>query len=324
MPNLRPILLISLVFLGYLLWVEWQKDYGPRPAPVPTSPSTVSSAEGMSPVPDAADLPALSDMAPAATNQGDLPPQPDSAVPAAAGQAAARQQITVTTDVLLLQIDPLGGTVTRAELLNYPVNLDAPDIKVSLLNTGPGRYAVAQSGLLSRQAAPNHTANYAGSAWDYALADGQDVIEVPLSWRDTSGVEVIKTFRVERGKYDVAVSHELRNNSGQAWQGSRYLQLQKAVPGDDEGGGGFNNPERYSFDGLGFYSPEDKLQKVDFEDAEDEPFRMTTADGWAAMIQHYFFSAWIPPGEEVETYSTETFKPAGAQRVIARAVAAAG
>ena len=31
MANFRPMLLISLVFLGYLLWVEWQKDYGPQP-----------------------------------------------------------------------------------------------------------------------------------------------------------------------------------------------------------------------------------------------------------------------------------------------------
>ena len=33
MANLRPVLLISLVFLGYMLWVEWQKDYAPRALP---------------------------------------------------------------------------------------------------------------------------------------------------------------------------------------------------------------------------------------------------------------------------------------------------
>jgi len=31
MANLRPVLFISLVFLGYMLWIEWQKDYGPVP-----------------------------------------------------------------------------------------------------------------------------------------------------------------------------------------------------------------------------------------------------------------------------------------------------
>ena len=34
MTNLRPVLLLGLLFLGYMLWVEWQKDYGPKPAAV--------------------------------------------------------------------------------------------------------------------------------------------------------------------------------------------------------------------------------------------------------------------------------------------------
>ena len=33
MGNLRPVLIMGLVFLGYLIWVEWQKDYGPAPQP---------------------------------------------------------------------------------------------------------------------------------------------------------------------------------------------------------------------------------------------------------------------------------------------------
>ena len=34
MGNLRPVLTIGLVFLGYMLWIEWQKDYGPQPIPL--------------------------------------------------------------------------------------------------------------------------------------------------------------------------------------------------------------------------------------------------------------------------------------------------
>ena len=41
MANLRPVLFVSLLFLGYLLWVEWQKDYGPAPA---TSPAVVNDS----------------------------------------------------------------------------------------------------------------------------------------------------------------------------------------------------------------------------------------------------------------------------------------
>ncbi|MHC4232398.1 MAG: membrane protein insertase YidC, partial [Planctomycetota bacterium] len=57
MGNLRPVLIIGLIFLGYMIWVQWQKDYGPTPqAPatqaqsasdtldVPSTPTGVSAA----------------------------------------------------------------------------------------------------------------------------------------------------------------------------------------------------------------------------------------------------------------------------------------
>ena len=35
MAQLRPMLLMGLVVLAYLMWVEWQKDYGVQPQPQP-------------------------------------------------------------------------------------------------------------------------------------------------------------------------------------------------------------------------------------------------------------------------------------------------
>ena len=47
MANFRPALLITLVFLGYLLWIEWQKDYGPRSPAAPGKPRAVRTAARM-------------------------------------------------------------------------------------------------------------------------------------------------------------------------------------------------------------------------------------------------------------------------------------
>ena len=59
MGNLRPVLIIGLVFLGYMLWVEWQKDYGPQSSPAAVE--ATSSTDTLSiPSPDsvdAADMP---------------------------------------------------------------------------------------------------------------------------------------------------------------------------------------------------------------------------------------------------------------------------
>jgi len=39
MANLRPILFMGLLVLSYLMWVEWQKDYGPKPQPQTQNPA---------------------------------------------------------------------------------------------------------------------------------------------------------------------------------------------------------------------------------------------------------------------------------------------
>ena len=44
MANLRPILFMGLLVISYLMWVEWQKDYGPQPVAPQQAEETVSPA----------------------------------------------------------------------------------------------------------------------------------------------------------------------------------------------------------------------------------------------------------------------------------------
>ena len=320
MANFRPVLLISLVFLGYLLWVEWQKDYGPQP---PARQAPVSSMEAPGEIPGAGDIPSAAAI-PEET-PGDLPMAPQDEAPAVQDPEPAMRGgstiVTVTTDVLDVGIDLVGGTMVSARLLDYPVSQETPASKVTMFNPAGDSLFIAQSGLLSRQAAPNHTSEYTAANLEYTLPEGASEVRVPLTWRDASGIEVTKTFVFQRGRYDVGVRHTLTNNSGAEWAGSRYEQLQRAIPRDDEKAS-FTNPGRYSFNGIGFYSPEDKFEKVDLEDAASDPFDKSFADGWLSMIQHYFFAAWIPPAAEMNQYSTDLYTPAGWPRAIARSVAA--
>ena len=128
-----------------------------------------------------------------------------------------------------------------------------------------------------------------------------------------------KTFVFQDGKYDIGVEHSIRNGSGETWSGNRYEQLQRTVP-PDEDSTGLINPERYSFFGIGFYNPEDKFEKYDFDDIAEDPYEKTTRDGWLAMIQHYFFVAWIPPAEEEAVFSTKAITGDGTPRFIARSI----
>ena len=165
MANLRPMLFMGLIVLSYLMWVEWQKDYGPQSI-APTSnttptfePSAIPGSQDNS-IPSGADLPDPG-AGNTSTNQGDIPTSASSqTVVQQAAMSGARELLTVTTDVLEVSIDLTGGTLVSAKLLDYPVELEIPDIKVDLFSQdGPGLF-IAQSGLLSQAAAPNHTSTY--------------------------------------------------------------------------------------------------------------------------------------------------------------------
>ena len=311
MGNLRPVLLITLALLGYMLWVEWQKDYATPPAP--PAPAVVSATDGTAaPQPPEQDLPPMLDPAEAADGEAGAQDTP-------ATMKAESPAVTVVTDVLRLEIDLLGGTVVSAELLDYPVDLDEPTRKVQLMQRHGEELFIAQSGLLSHQPAPNHGTLYQADELEYSLAEGADEVRVPLTWRSPEGIKVTKTFVLKRGQYEIGVRHQLVNESAELWTGSRYEQLQKAVS-PEKGESGFTNPAAYSFNGIAFYSPLDKFEKVAFDDVADEPFNKVFSDGWLAMIQHYFFAAWIPPQGEQATYATQVIQSNGWPRYLARDV----
>lgn len=323
MANLRPILFMGLLVLSYLMWVEWQKDYGPKPQPQTQSQN---STEAINPSFDVPDNTALTDDS--VPTAGDLPQT--QAQTGMVGQDSGAQAVMtgqnellmVRTDVLEVGIDLVGGTLVTARLLDYPVELEVSEIKVDLLKrSGPDMF-IAQSGLLSREAAPNHTSTYRSERMQYTLGETAEEIRVPITWSDPNGIQVTKTFIFKRGQYDMTVRHTLANNSGQSWSGSRYDQLQRSVLTDRDDGG-FTNPGRYSFFGIGFYSPEEKFEKVDFDDIASEPYKRDIKNGWVSMVQHYFFAAWIPPQDEINNYSTQVYSPTGFPRYIARAVSPA-
>jgi YidC/Oxa1 family membrane protein insertase len=307
---------MGLVFLAYMMWVQWQKDYGPAPQSTPSAQTQPVEAVSAPDVPDFQDSPqAGQEDLPEAVN----PNQPANAVAGTPEPAEQRPMVEVTTDVLRVRIDPQGGTVVSAVLRNYPVKLKEPDVKVQLLQSDSSGLFIAQSGLLSQQEAPNHTSVYRPQRMEYTLAEGGETLRVPMTWVSAGGVEVTKTFVFKKGRYDVDVEHRVVNRGAEAWTGSGYLQLQRTVPVDQDDGG-FTNPGRYSFFGIGFYSPEDKFEKISFDDVADESFKKTTDEGWLAMIQHYFFAAWIPRTEQAVVFTTQALQNGGWPRFIARGV----
>ena len=295
MDNQRLFLFVALSFVVLLLWQSWMEDYGPA-SQVETavvenaqSPATATALPAGSA--DTADIPgAPADMA---TMERALP---DTDV------LKKGQFIDVTTDLFHIKIDTTGGDLRQADLLDYKATTDPDSPPFRLLNDSLPNLFVIQSGLrASVGTEPTHHVVYTAEQGGYRMADDADELQVSMIWRSPEGVEVVKRYIFHRGSYAVGLQHEVRNNSTAEWQGRQYRQLQRTQVAET-GQSSFI----YTYMGGVIYSPEEKYEKITFEDMLDEKLDRSITDGWAAMLQHYFLGALIPASAETDRYYTNT------------------
>ena len=267
MDSQRNILLIALALVSFLLYQQWQVAKAPAPQVIEQAQSN-----GSLPAPSFAD---------------DLDPAP--------GQSSASAQIiTVTTDVLTLSIDTVGGDVLSADLNQYDEEYDSEASFVLLQNTQAHQF-IAQSGLVGPQGIDLSSSNrpqYQVSADSFTLEAGQDELRIPMSFQ-ANGIDYVKTFIVKRGSYAIDVTFDVANNSGNNATVGMYAHLRQTVL---DKGGSLTMP---TYRG-GAYSTEDtRYKKYSFSDMQDRNLSMNlpNGQGWAAMIQHYFAAAWIPRNE---------------------------
>ena len=302
MDNPRLFLFAALVFVGMLMWQQWQADYGPQAPTESQAESTVDS-----PLSD----PALSadDIPDAGGSAGGSVASIPSAGEDQPSTTTSRQLIQVDTDVVRAQIDTRGGVIRSLMLKKYPTSLEQPDDWLELVHDEEDTVYIVQSGLLSPvegTAAPNHLSEYSVERPQYELAEGEDELLVPMHWQQ-DGIEVVKTYRFTRGDYLIDVTHEVSNNSDGEWVGKQYRQIQRSPPLE-------TSRLLYTYTGSVYYNETEKYEKVDFDAIEDGKFSAGSlrenpdgnrfTGGWIAMIQHYFLSAWVPGQEETNTLYT--------------------
>jgi YidC/Oxa1 family membrane protein insertase len=312
MNSTRPFLFFAALVIAYFLWQAWEQDYGARAPNVSPSPAATTAAPAASTsTTTAADVPGASVPAPVAPSV-DSAPSPTSDTPA--------QRISVDTDLLHAVIDTRGAALVETDLLAYPLEPEDRSKPVHLLDGSNEHFFVAQTGLVSgSSAAPDHRAPFQAEKTEYSLASGSDRVEVPLTWTDASGIRVRKVYVFTRGSYLIETREEVTNGSAAAWTGNEYRQLQRVPPVVGKSGlFSLYNPESYAFAGGAWYTPQDKFNKLAFgkyttdklcsaaETATAALEKCAFAGGWVAMLQHYFFAAWIPAADEKDVFQYGT------------------
>lgn len=300
MDNLRLPLFIALGVVSFLLWQSWDATYN-QPTltqQTRTQPVSTSTAQADASIPSSqADIPTADD----------LPVADTPTAPKISAAVQTAQRIWVKTDVLSLEIDTRGGDLRFLELNEYAVNADKPNgPKVQLLSDSGSFFFIAQNGLTRKGNSPNHQATYQAAQSEYILADGASSIDVPLTWQDAdTGVTVTKTYRFTRGSYLIDLEHRINNTGSAPWQANAYSQLQRTPTSTSP-----DIPFMQTFNGGAIYAEVEgdyRYQKLEFDEFNGVPKQQTTG-GWAAMVQHYFMGAVIPPAEQNNQFVAKDLK----------------
>ena len=283
-------------------------------------------------------------------------PTPASAIPSATSaiaaapaaspaSAAAGVQIAVSTDLMDATFDTAGGDLVRVELLQHQEAIEkpwyepflawfgaakAPPAKkdVILFDRSASRYYVAQSGLWPSAAGPGqfpeHHTLMTPVPGDRTLKAGANELQVKFESPVSGGVKLVKTYTFTRGDYTIGVRLEIVNESAAPVSPLIYYQLVR--DGNPPPGG---SSLYFTFTGPAIYTDTDHYKKIDFSDIEkregDKVQRITATNGWVAMVQHYFLTAWLldtptaaaPPRQFFtgklgnNTYSVGMLVPAG-------------
>lgn len=274
----RMFLLLAMFVVGVVLYGEWQKDHPSLP------PAPVAVEKSNTGVPDV-----FSETQSVSQNQSVLP-----------SSSPSSEWVNVKTDVLSLKIDPVGGDIVYAELLDYPEKLNSKE-GIVLVNSASPAAILPQTGLISQNdegpdSKRNGRAKYTVSQHQFDLGNNQDMV-VDLVWHHPSGIDVVKQYSFKRGSYVVNVEFDIKNNTHAAWQGHLYGQLKQEATKQSNGMFSIQ-----TYQGGAVSTPEKPYKKLSFSDMKKKTFRQHMEGGWAALVEHYFIAAWIPEKDSKNDY----------------------
>lgn len=298
----RVALVLGLAVVSYLLVLQWNEDYGQpattqqvSSAPVSSEPTASLPTETVQVTDSSSDVPSI-------VEEAVVTPMEDT-------QTKSRI-IRVTTDTQQILIDTLGGDIIEVQLPQYPVSIDQPDTPFRLLEQTPTRIYTAQSGLIGKDGPDKSSKTrpvYQTSASEFTLKDGEEKLSVDLTYTKDN-ISITKRYIFTRGDYLVEVEHIVNNQTDAAWNANVFAQIKRDRSADPSQG---NAMGMQAYLGAALYTKDQPYTKIDFDDMDDGNFSQKVDNGWLAMLQHYFVSAWVPLSHDAYNYQTRVLKDKG-------------
>lgn len=217
--------------------------------------------------------------------------------PTAQAQTGHAEKVHIKTDVYDGDIDTLGGTFSRLSLVKQNEGKQ-PDLYITLFDQTNNHTYLARSGLIGGDF-PNHNTVFTAVPGPRTLDANAKTLQVRLESPVMGGVRLVKTYTFTRGSYVIDVDQKIENVGTAPVKPTVYMELVR----DDQP---VETPRfSHTFIGPAVYTSSDHFQKISFGDIDKNKadYAHQANNGWIAMVQHYFASAWIPKqGAQRETY----------------------
>ena len=273
-------LYIAVALVGLLLWGKWNAVNMPKAPAAPVSQHSTTTAN----------QPAVPTTVPADHQTASHTPTP-------AGSTKTHPPIIIKTNVLALSINPVDGTIVKAELLKYPKALHN-ETPIALLNHNTTNFYVASMGFDT----PTLKAPlvFTSEHQQYDINHQRQLVVTLTAKQD--GLTIVRRYTLLADSYQIQVSQNIVNHNGQAVKGRFYAQLTRTPP--DAHSSLLHSYTTYT--GAAISTQNDHYQKVKFSHMRSEPINLHTQGGWIAMLQHYFISAWAPQAKQHNQFYSQT------------------
>ena len=297
MKLMRAFLIGIIAVTAYLLFLQWQFDYGGEQSRVKPELSNNTPVDQLSQPID------IAENAEQATQASDIVLTPKKQIGSSSLSAtkSLSSLINIETDNLIVYLNPVGGDIVHLALKDHAEKLNSKTPLI-LLDNQSFTY-IAQSGLIGIDGIDNQPQRplYKTSKTNYSLEPGQEQLQVRLNYRSAKGLVINKTYTFHRASHLIKLDYTIKNTSSQSKRINLFGQIKH------DGLEHYDNTHTFGVQpylGGALTTEADNYQKITFSDIQKANLQKQNKGGWIALVQHYFVGAWVPSPEDSYVYQT--------------------
>lgn len=200
--------------------------------------------------------------------------------------STAKTIATIQNSKLSVKYDSNTGELLYAELKEYSVDLGS-DTNIVILDFDKKKYSASSDlQIMESESTPKYTPIKSDNSATTLVAT------------NIEGLILTKEIRLLENTHQIIISNSITNNTNKNINVRNYETISR----DNNSEASIMLP---TFTGGAYYDETNKFSKLSFDEIADNTQSIKAKNSWISMIEHYFFSAWLPTTDLDKTIYTD-------------------